>query len=134
MAPLLAFFLVLTIWRGVDTETQYAPHRDVAKWLKQNVPPGEVIAGDGFGFVTTTGFLAGHRTISRFWDPDSTSLMEFLLRHDVRWLVVYESYLEKVNPEILSILDTGLPAMKLVYQTHDQHNRRIQVYRVKNFH
>ena len=96
------------------------------------MPPGEVIGGDGFGFVTTTGFLAGHRTVPRFWDADPISLMEFLLRHDLKWLVVYESYLDRVNPEVLSILDTGLPGMKLVYQTRDQHQRRIQVYHLKN--
>lgn len=124
------FFVALASWKAVDTEIQYSPFRVVAKWLKKNVPPQDIVAGDGFGFISTTGFLSGHRTVSRFWDQNPVGLVEFLLRQDARWLVVYEAYLNEANPEVLSILKDGLPGMKLRFETQDRHHNRIQVYQV----
>ncbi len=128
---LSVFFVGMLSWKAVDTEIQYEPFRVVANWLKANVPAKDVVAGDGFGYVSTTGFLSGHRTVSRFWDEDPVGLVEFLLRKDARWLVVYEAYLHEVNPEVLSILDGGLPGMKLRFETQDRHHNRIQVYQVR---
>jgi len=124
------FFVFLSGWRAVDTEMEYAPFRAVAEWLRSNVSRSEVIAGDGYGYVATTGFLSGHRTVSRFWDRNPKGVVEFLLSQNARWLVIYEAYLSEVNPEVLSILDDGLPGMKLKCETTDRHHHRIQVYQV----
>ncbi len=124
----LALCLVLIFWRGQQIEQGYAYNRVLADWIDNHVPPGDTLVGCGYGFISTTGFLAQHPTINRLIHYDPRRIVNFVREHNSHWLILYEPFLLKVNPELLPALEVGLPGMKLVFQTKDDHQRRIQIY------
>ena len=136
LMPILAFGIlalctVIVIWRGYDLERRYAYHRDLAHWIQAHVDPQERIVGGGYGFVSTTGFLANRKTVNRVWTYDPGELVSNVINQDSQWLILYETFIRKANPELLGVLNYGLPQMKKVYETRDNLNQRVQIYRLQ---
>ena len=129
----LALCVIITIFRGVQVESGYGYNRALAAWIDKNIPPNDVIVGDGYGFVSTTGFLARRATVNRLIHYDPKRVVEFVKSHHAKWLVLYEPFVLRVNPELAPVFDRGLPGMQLAYQTTDDRRRRIQVYRLKDY-
>ncbi|MDP1835609.1 MAG: GtrA family protein [Chlamydiales bacterium] len=123
--------IAISVWRGNQVESGYAFHRDLASWIEQNVPPNDKIVGDGYGFVSTTGFLAHRPTINRIIHYDPFKVVEFVREQGAQWLVLYEPFIMKVNPELHPYMNIGLPGMKRVYQITDNYKRRVQVYHLE---
>lgn len=125
---LVVFCLLIAYWRARDIENSYQFQRLLAQWVKSNVPSDEGIVGDGYGYVSITGFLAQHRTSARVLHYDPTKVVQFVRNANAKWLILYEPFVAKVNPELLGALDFGMPGMTMKYETRDHRNRRIQVY------
>jgi len=127
---MLLLSLGLTVWRAVDVEAAYRHHREVGKWLESHSRIDEVIIGCGYGNASTSGFLAGRRTIPRIWTADPNDLAAFAAQKGGDLLLIYESFLDHVNPELKIVLDSGIPGFVKVFETSDRHGKRVQVFRV----
>jgi putative flippase GtrA len=93
------------------SEAERGFHRAIGAWLADNVPPGTVIAGDGYGYVTASGFWAGRRALPRVWTADVTELGAWAQQRAPGVIILYERYLRDSNPELLPALDAGLPGL-----------------------
>jgi hypothetical protein len=56
------------------TEAERGFHREVGAWIEANIGRDVTITGDGYGYVTASGFWAGRRTQARIWADDSAAL------------------------------------------------------------
>ena len=93
------------------SEAERGFHRAVGAWLADNVAPGTMITGDGYGYVTASGFWAGRRALPRVWTADAAELSAWAQRRAPGVIILYERYLRESNPELLHALDAGLPGL-----------------------
>ncbi len=128
-ASILVVYFGLTAWRGVDVERGYAFHRELGAWIGSHVNPDDVITGCGYGYVSTTGFVVSRRMVPRIWAGQPSELAEFARQHSAGWIIVYEPFLRAANPELLSVLDSGIPGFEKVYEIRDYRGWRSQIYR-----
>jgi hypothetical protein len=128
-ASILLVYFGLTAWRGVDVERGHAFHRELGSWINSHVKPDDVIVGCGYGYVSTTGFVVSRRTVPRIWAGQALELAEFARQHSADWIVVYEPFLRAANPELLSVLDSGIPGFQKVFEIRDYRGWRSQIYR-----
>lgn len=128
LALLLSFSVVVVTYRGIDIEGSYRVHRETASWIREHISEGAVLIGDGYGNITTTAFLAGHPSLPRLWTTRPEELLAFIRKHQGNWLILYESYTQKANPELLPLFDHGVPGMILRFQTLDSRGKRVQIY------
>ena len=126
---ILLGYVGLTAWRGVDVERGYAFHRELGSWIGSHAKPDDVIVGCGYGYVSTTGFVVSRRTVSRTWADKASQLAEFARIHAADWVIVYEPFLRAANPELLSVLDEGIPGFERVFEVRDYRGWRSQIYR-----
>lgn len=131
--PLIAGVVVLlmavaSVWRGVDVERRFRPHRQLAKWLSEHTAEGDAITGCGYGHITTTAFHAGRVGIPRLWTSEPGALRGFAVARGCRWLVIYERFLRDANPELLPVLESGVPGFRRVLEVRDARGHRSQVY------
>jgi putative flippase GtrA len=117
----------ISVWRGVTVEDRYSTHRQLAQWIELNVGENETIVGCGYGNISTTGFLTAHRTIPRLWTDQPEELTRFVDEKSARWLLLYEEFLKKANPELLPALDSGLPGFERVHEVIGN-GARVQVF------
>jgi len=103
-------------------------HREVGAWVAGNVADDVAITGDGYGYVTATGFWAGRRAMPRLWTDDAASLGEWVNAGGPRVLIVYERYLRESNPELLKVLDEGVPSLTLAQSFRFPRVGRVQVW------
>ena len=127
---IILYLIPLTIWVGVSTERKYEIDQVLSAWIKTHVPPNEKIAGDGFGYISTTAFLADRLSIPRLWTKDPSRLASFMREQKLHWLILYEPFIRENNPELINILDQGIPEMTKVYETKDKKGMRYQIYRI----
>jgi hypothetical protein len=125
---LLLMSFSISAWRGADVERDFDFHRHLSGWIKESVSTDELIVGCGYGYVSTTGFLSAHRTVPRLWTEDSSDLVRFMADCDSRWLIIYEAFLRRANPELMKILETGIPGLERVYEVVDHQGMRTQVF------
>ncbi|TNF83142.1 MAG: GtrA family protein [Acidobacteria bacterium] len=133
MYRVLAIALVLsgiglTAWRGAAVERSYSLHRQLASWIDDHVSDDEVLVGCGYGYISTTAFLTDNPAVARLWTNDATELAPFVRARSADWLLVYEGFLEQSNPELLEVLDSGIPGFELAFEAIDTSGRRGQVY------
>ena len=93
------------------TETERGFHREIGAWLADHVAPGVRIMGDGYGYVTASGFWAGRRAQPRAWTDDAAELSAWAAERSPGVIILYERYLRESNPELLPALDAGLPGL-----------------------
>ncbi len=129
---LLASSLLIVGWRGYQLERRYQVNRDLAEWISVHVGDNDKLIGCGYGFVSTTGFLAKRQTVSRLWDDNPGNIVDFVRENKQKWLVLYESFLRTSNPELLPTLEGGVPGMELAFEALDHNQQRVQVYRLKD--
>jgi hypothetical protein len=100
------------------TEAERGFHREIGAWLADNVASGTMITGDGYGYVTASGFWAGRRALPRTWTADAAELSAWTQERAPGVVILYERYLRDSNPELLPALDDGLPGL-VPLQTFD---------------
>jgi hypothetical protein len=110
------------------TEAERGFHREVGAWLAGNVAPGTVITGDGYGYVTASGFWAGRRALPRAWTADATELSAWAQQRAPGVVVLYERYLRDSNPELLPALDAGLPGLVPLHSFDAGRAGRVRVW------
>jgi putative flippase GtrA len=93
------------------TEAERGFHRDIGTWLASHVDSDVRILGDGYGYVTASGFWAGRRALPRVWTADSAELAAWTESQAPGIVILYERYLRESNPELLHALDDGLPGL-----------------------
>jgi hypothetical protein len=125
---LVVFGIGVTAWRGMAVERGYTIHRELAGWIDEHVADDALLVGCGYGHITTTAFLTGNPAAARLWTNDAAQLAPFVRARSADWLLVYESFLAQANPELLEILDSGVPGFELVFEAVDFRGRRGQVY------
>jgi len=111
------------------TEQERGFHREIGAWLASNVAPDEVISGDGYGYVTASGFWAGRRALPRAWTADATELSEWVEARAPGVVVLYERYLRESNPELMGALDAGLPGLVPLQTFNAGRAGRVRVWR-----
>jgi hypothetical protein len=110
------------------TERERGFHREVGAWLAANVGPDVAISGDGYGYVAASAFWAGRRAEPRLWTDDRAALARWAQGRAPGAVVVYERYLRDSNPELLDILDDGLPGLHLARSFDFAPDGRVQVW------
>jgi hypothetical protein len=113
---------------AAHTEHERGYHREVGAWLAANVGPDVAISGDGYGYVTASAFWAGRRAQPRLWTDDRAALAQWAQARAPGAVVVYEGYLRESNPELLGVLDTGLPGLRLMHTFAFGQGGRVQVW------
>lgn len=127
-AALLLLSLAISIYRGLSLEHAYRYQRELAHWIKENIPEQELLIGDGYGLIGTTAFLTHSPFATRLWTTQPEEIVEDVRLKKGRWLLLYERFLLKANPEILPVLEQGLPGMKLRHEIKDHEQHRVQIY------
>lgn len=110
------------------TEAERGFHREIGAWLAANVEPAARITGDGYGYVTASGFWAGRRTQARLWTDDAAELGAWVTRRAPGVVILYERYLRESNPELLRVLDEGLPGLVPVHTFDAGRAGRVRVW------
>jgi hypothetical protein len=87
------------------------------------------ITGDGYGYVTASGFWAGRRAQARLWTDDSTALSRWVAAKSPGVVILYERYLRESNPELLTALDEGLPGLEPIGRFEGGRAGRVRVWR-----
>jgi len=103
-------------------------HREVGDWLAAHVPADSGIAGDGYGYVSSSSFWAGRKGEPRLWTADAGALAGAARERKQPVLVIYEEYLRNANPQLLPVLDTGIPGMELAARFEFPRVGRVQVW------
>ena len=127
---LMLLSVAVTAWRGITVERRFHYQRLAASCVEVHVPPGELLVGGGYGFVTTTAFLSDHPATPRLWTDDPSALAPAVAAAGGRWLLLYQGFLERANPELLSALDDGLPGFSRVAECSDEPGARVVLYRL----
>ncbi len=120
--------VALSIWRGLDIERGHRHHRQLADWIIRHVDPGEAIAGSGYGYVSTTGYLAGRRTVPLIETAQPSELAGFVRDAGSHWLILYEPILRLMNPELLPVMESELQGFTRVFEVRDDRGQRVQVF------
>lgn len=131
VAGVLVLTSAVTVWRGIDLENQHEVHRELASWIDENVPSDDLIVGCGYGWVSTTGFVTGHRTTPRVWTDDASTLAESVREKGAEWLIIYQGYLEQANPELMDILDAPPAGFKKAHEVATRSGKRAVIYRLE---
>ncbi len=116
-------------WRAWDVERNYDFQEPLAQWMRVNIPADETVVGCGYGYVSTTGFLADHRTVPRIWTEDPRELAAFASGRCARWIIMYERFVRFANAELQPVFDSGIPGFVPVYQVVDHRGFRTCVFR-----
>jgi hypothetical protein len=103
-------------------------HREVGDWLAAHIPIDTGIAGDGYGYVSSSSFWAGRKGEPRLWTKDAGELADAARNREQPVLVLYEEYLRNANPQLLPVLDDGVPGMELAKRFEFPRVGRVQVW------
>jgi hypothetical protein len=93
-----------------------------------HVPAGTGIAGDGYGYVSSSSFWAGVKGEPRLWTEHATALAEAARERGEPVLVLYEEYLRNANPQLLPAMDDGIPGMQLAAGFEFPRVGRVQIW------
>ena len=128
--PALLLLLLLPLLPALawNSEQSRGYHREVGAWLDAHVPSGTGIAGDGYGYVSSSSFWAGRKGEPRLWTEHATALAGAARERGEPVLVLYEEYLRNANPQLLPVLDDGIPGMQLVAGFEFPRVGRVQVW------
>jgi len=110
------------------TEAERGFHREIGAWLAANVRSGDLITGDGYGYVTASGFWAGRRTLPRAWAADTSELSAWARENSPGVVILYERYLRESNPELLRALEEGLPGLVVLHTFDAGRAGRVRVW------
>jgi putative flippase GtrA len=111
------------------TEAERGFHRDIGAWLAANVDADTAIVGDGYGYVTASGFWAGRRAQARMWTDDPAALGAWMAKRSPSVVILYEKYLRESNPELLKVLDEGIPGLAPAHAFDAGRMGRVRVWR-----
>ena len=127
-ALLLLLLLPLLPALAWNSDQTRGYHREVGDWLAANIPADTGIAGDGYGYVSSSSFWAGRKGEPRLWTEDAGELAGAARDRKQPVLVLYEEYLRNANPQLLPVLDDGVPGMELAGRFEFPRVGRVQVW------
>ncbi len=128
IASILIMNILTTLWLGHHLEKDNSIQKNLAEWVKKHVKSDEVIVGDGYGYISSTGFLSERQTIPRIWTNDPKEIIKFLQEKNAHWLILYEPFIEKGNPELIPYLGSSIDGLKKMYEIKDDKDKRYQIY------
>ena len=128
--PALLLLLLLPLLPALawNSEQSRGYHRQVGAWLAAHIPASAGIAGDGYGYVSSSSFWAGRKGEPRLWTEDAGALASAARERQQPVLVLYEEYLRDANPQLLPLLDAGIPGMELAARFEFPRVGRVQVW------
>ena len=127
-ALLLMLLLPLLPALAWNSDKTRGYHREIGDWLAANIPADTGIAGDGYGYVSSSSFWAGRKGEPRLWTEDAGELAGAARDRKQPVLVLYEEYLRNANPQLLPVLDDGVPGMELAGRFEFPRVGRVQVW------
>lgn len=127
-AILLLLLLPLLPALAWNSDQSRGYHRQVGEWLAMHIPASVGIAGDGYGYVSSSSFWAGRKGEPRLWTEDAGALASAARERQQPVLVLYEEYLRDANPQLLPVLDAGIPGMELAARFEFPRVGRVQVW------
>lgn len=131
IAALLVCSIAGSLFRAAWLERHYSLHRRVAAWMTSAVDPSEIVAGDGYGFVSASAFLAQRQSRSRMWTNEPADLTRWLRESGSHTLILYEEFLRQHNPELLHVLRDGLPGAKRVATLQGRDGMEAQAFQIE---
>jgi len=128
--PALLLLLLLPLLPALawNSDQSRGYHRQVGAWLAAHIPASAGIAGDGYGYVSSSSFWAGRKGEPRLWTEDASTLAGAARDRQQPVLVLYEEYLRDANPQLLPVLDAGIPGMELAARFEFPRVGRVQVW------
>jgi putative flippase GtrA/4-amino-4-deoxy-L-arabinose transferase-like glycosyltransferase len=128
--PALLLLLLLPLLPALawNSDQSRGYHRQVGEWLATHIPVSTGIAGDGYGYVSSSSFWAGRKGEPRLWTEDAGALASVARERQQPVLVLYEEYLRAANPQLLPVLDAGIPGMELAARFEFPRVGRVQVW------
>ncbi len=132
--PALLLLLLLPLLPALawNSDQSRGYHREVGDWLAAHIPADTGIAGDGYGYVSSSSFWAGRKGEPRLWTEDAGALAGAARDRNQPVLVLYEEYLRNANPQLLPVLDDGVPGMELAARFEFQRAGRVQVWKLRD--
>ncbi len=129
------FFIASSALLSWSTEQKQAYHRVVGAWVKEHIPQTASIYGNGFGYISNTGFWADRPDVQRYpWAESDTELSQRLQQQThgkESYLILYEEMLQRSNPSLLSVLDIQPKGLSLIKTFQSPASGRIAVFRIK---
>ena len=128
--PALLLLLLLPLLPALawNSDQSRGYHREIGEWLAAHIPADAGIAGDGYGYVSSSSFWAGRKGEPRLWTKDAGELADAARHREQPVLVLYEEYLRNANPQLLPVLDDGVPGMELARRFEFPRVGRVQVW------
>jgi putative flippase GtrA/4-amino-4-deoxy-L-arabinose transferase-like glycosyltransferase len=128
--PALLLLLLLPLLPALawNSDQSRGYHREIGDWLATHIPADSGIAGDGYGYVSSSSFWAGRKGEPRLWTADAAALAAAAHERKQPVLVLYEEYLRNANPQLLPVLDDGVPGMELAARFEFPRVGRVQVW------
>ena len=128
--PALLLLLLLPLLPALawNSDKTRGYHREIGEWLAAHIPADAGIAGDGYGYVSSSSFWAGRKGEPRLWTKDAGELADAARNREQPVLVLYEEYLRNANPQLLPVLDDGVPGMELARRFEFPRVGRVQVW------
>ena len=128
--PALLLLLLLPLLPALawNSDQSRGYHREIGEWLAAHIPADAGIAGDGYGYVSSSSFWAGRKGEPRLWTKDAGELADAARNREQPVLVLYEEYLRNANPQLLPVLDDGVPGMELARRFEFPRVGRVQVW------
>ncbi len=126
LLSLLPFIPVLA-WRSGELRSY---HREIGKWISENVPVESSICGDGYGYVLSSCFWADRRAWPRLWTDKPSEIPADMRAKSKKILIIYEEFVKLANPEIINVFDNGIKGMVRLKEFNTKRGR-IQIYRLE---
>jgi hypothetical protein len=98
--------------------------------MASQLPQGIEIASGAYGYVAGSASWAKQHASPRLWTDTLAELVENCRSTNRPVLVLYEEYVRRANPEILSVFDSGMPAMALLKSFAFPRAGRVHIFRL----
>ena len=120
-------FITILAWRSGELRSY---HREIGKWISDNVPRESSICGDGYGYVLSSCFWADRKAWPRLWTDKPEEIPADMKAKSRDILIIYEEFAKQANPEILNVFDSGIRGMVRLKEFNTKRGR-IQIYRLE---
>ena len=127
----LALLVPVTGAMAWNSEAKRGFHREVGEWLRENVPEGTAIAGDGYGYVSASTFWAGVKGEPRLWVDDPAALAPWARDKGFGVVLLFEDYVRGANPQLRITFDYGIPGMQRLQAFEFPRVGRVDVWALK---
>jgi putative flippase GtrA len=112
VSGLSLIFFSLFLFRAEDIKKETSLQLSLAKWVKENIPQNETIAGCGNGYIKMLGFLSDRPTKIRILTDNPEELLCYMRAQKISWLILYSPFIDEYNPGLKPYFEGSFPTLE----------------------